>query len=760
MIGCPTCRYAGAPHANQIFAPTANHAGGTAQIYYSATNTSNPRRVKKPLIILEGLDVSRVAPRLQEEDYTVIDFIEAINNLGGANPTSYDFNAALDDAGYDIVFINYNNGSDAIPRNAALLQQVITWVNGQKQAGDAQNVVLGQSMGGLVGRYALANMVRTSVATQTRLLITHDSPHRGANIPLGIQMSAQAAGANNFNLNVFGNTIVSFNARQTIPQLNDVLNLLNEPGPTQMLINRVTDALPTVQANTFLANEYWNMVNLPSAPPYQIRATSDGSQCGVALMSPSTNLVNFSAMGFFSPIPWISNNKLKTDFTVNASANQAASQLVNLKVYSSYTILSLITINITLFQKTINGGAIPFYDGAAGGSISSSQFLGDGSGSASSSYKFLWFLEAGYSLTVKDFTFIPVPSALDLSTLDAASLTASNVDGVNPGNPSRMGRFIAQEAYTKPSTSVTANNESHVRFTARNSNWMFNEMENPAANVLHCTTECPLTGVAIAGPSPLCTTGTFTLNPTLAGSTIAWASSNTSVLTINATTGLATRVENTVAGNITATVNGCAVGLSKSVWAGSPNLTKTINGVVAGTTPVAAGNLYNLNATSTSPNTTFNYNNYTGTGNMTIDLYSPNNPATQMYVYSTSTSGSRKVKVTATNACGTYNEDFVFYLNGGALMAYPNPTTELLTLEFANPEIEESLPSQINLYSESSIEIVRSVAVTEVYNKKGFTDGNKITIDVRNLPRGIYYLHSIPAKNADMKVEKVRIKLE
>ncbi len=146
-----------------------------------------------------------------------------------------------------------------------------------------------------------------------------------------------------------------------------------------------------------------------------------------------------------------------------------------------------------------------------------------------------------------------------------------------------------------------------------------------------------------------------------AGSSAVWSAS--AGLSMNGN--LATRQNGySGAGTITATLtvpNACAaIPVKRTIWVGKPNLTKTVDGVVLGTTSVTAGGSYNLAASSSSPGTTFNYSNYAGSGNMTIDLYTPNNPTTQMYIYSNSTDGFRQVKLTGTNACGNYAEDFVF----------------------------------------------------------------------------------------------------
>lgn len=57
-----------------------------------------------------------------------------------------------------------------------------------------KNVVLGTSMGGIVSRYALGDMHAKHIVSpvsnpdhDTRIYFSHDSPHWGVNVPLGMQ---------------------------------------------------------------------------------------------------------------------------------------------------------------------------------------------------------------------------------------------------------------------------------------------------------------------------------------------------------------------------------------------------------------------------------------------------------------------------------------------------------------------------------------------------------------------------------------------
>ncbi|ODS84702.1 MAG: hypothetical protein ABS46_02945 [Cytophagaceae bacterium SCN 52-12] len=85
------------------------------------------------------------------------------------------------------------------------------------------------------------------------------------------------------------------------------------------------------------------------------------------------------------------------------------------------------------------------------------------------------------------------------------------------------------------------------------------------------------------------------------------------------------------------------------------------------------------------------------------------------------------------------------------LVAYPNPATETLTLQLS------SLPQQINLYTEASTIAVKSFNSKAINDLKSSKDGKQqVTLNVKDLPRGIYYLH---IEQKDKKTGKIRVQL-
>lgn len=144
------------------------------------------KRIKKPLIVAEGFDTGSIlSPERVGGDRSIDKFLNTVNE-------SYDLYNLLKGSNqeYDIIYIDWNNGVGDIRENAKTLEKVIDWVNQQKRLNNSTepNVLLGQSMGGLVSRYALVKMEQQNKKHDVRLFIAHDSPFQGANTPVSAQI--------------------------------------------------------------------------------------------------------------------------------------------------------------------------------------------------------------------------------------------------------------------------------------------------------------------------------------------------------------------------------------------------------------------------------------------------------------------------------------------------------------------------------------------------------------------------------------------
>jgi hypothetical protein len=94
--------------------------------------------------------------------------------------------AELQKRGYDLYYLDFHNGADYMENNAMLLVELIKRINAVKCTSE-EIVVIGASMGGQIARYALSYMEKKNMPHCTRTYLSFDSPHQGANIPLGLQ---------------------------------------------------------------------------------------------------------------------------------------------------------------------------------------------------------------------------------------------------------------------------------------------------------------------------------------------------------------------------------------------------------------------------------------------------------------------------------------------------------------------------------------------------------------------------------------------
>jgi hypothetical protein len=143
-------------------------SAGTGQAYiYLAEQHSE---LTRPVVIIEGFDIDNSI------DWPVLyDLLNRENLLEN-----------LRAAGYDAVVLDFTEAIDPIQRNAFVLTELLDRVNETKPP-EQLSVLIGASMGGLIGRYGLLWMEQENITHHVRSFLSFDTPHQGANIPLGIQ---------------------------------------------------------------------------------------------------------------------------------------------------------------------------------------------------------------------------------------------------------------------------------------------------------------------------------------------------------------------------------------------------------------------------------------------------------------------------------------------------------------------------------------------------------------------------------------------
>lgn len=100
----------------------------------------------------------------------------------------------LHDEGFDVIICQFFPPNAYVEKNAELLEQLINLVNSRKFQNDSyqENIIMGFSAGSLATRLALQKMEYKHLNANgphphTKLYISNDGEHGGANIPLGMQ---------------------------------------------------------------------------------------------------------------------------------------------------------------------------------------------------------------------------------------------------------------------------------------------------------------------------------------------------------------------------------------------------------------------------------------------------------------------------------------------------------------------------------------------------------------------------------------------
>ena len=600
---------------NGFLAPFA--ATGKVTVAYASSNFTGT--IRKPLIVIEGYDPSAAlranglsARKAPDYDYNY--FVQARESGAILTPYSLagpgdknNFNDQLSEVGeYDLIFLNFDNGTDYIQRNAFLVERLIQWVNDTKEPLNGtmqQNIVLGMSMGGLVARYALRDMEKRQAAGQaifghdTRLYISHEAPHQGANVPLGFQYLVSKLTTTNLGL---GLTAGDFS-----PALKAFASLLNEPATQQLLLYQTT------AAGTNLHNAWLNEYNNTMGYPTQCRnvATSDGSECGRPQpFGPHAELLNIQGSGLLDePYNGYANTAVfgvgltlattlgltsgglgfaialgvgtvfalgnfegKVDFVVNALPNQQRQRIYHGKFTICKEILfGLFSSCLVDYVENVDSDAsmLP-YDSAPGGLYDIDQLSGNLVGEIGSA---LPIPVTRISLQPK-FCFVPTTSALDIGggsvALGPQNLTAAYSGATPPAPPfnTPFANFIT----------ASRENLTHILWNGLNSKWAFQEMQG-APQVFSCQAFCAATPT-ISGPDVICagTGSTFTVAGLPPGTSVTWSVAAAVPYTPLASTASGYTVASTGTaglGTVQATLNSdCGTfTLAKPVAVGKPN---------------------------------------------------------------------------------------------------------------------------------------------------------------------------------------------
>ena len=766
------------------FELTASEAylGQNASLKVTFDDADDDCQIRKPLIVAEGFDVGTLLnPENQFGTNNINIFKESIqlsNNLEIKNLLSVNINDYTSQE-YDIIYVDWENGVDYLQRNALALQEVIEWVNTNKVGGE-QNIILGQSMGGVIARYALTDMENDNNNHDTKLFISHDAPQQGANVPLSFQymyrhLTNQYITASQ---TLFGGSVL-------VPLLEDefsvstYLSILDTPASRQLLkvwSDKDYSTDPTIHDDFF--NELQNL-NSNNGYPHQngIRniAISNGSECGTPLnFNPGDPLFeldynkdlsfwgdllsmiynplggtigglfldeDFFGVAALGMVPGSSNYIV--DFDANSLDNsflgshQVYKGLVRYKKKLFWVFNSQVTItSVSENQPNAVNLALDHYGGG---------FYATGSAIDTN------ILPSGLSIDVKDnFSFIPTTSALDIGGGDVALFDPdyrNSYVGANPPSGSKSSPFANfVTAFSNPDTN---NNERHLEFNKRNGDWLAKEIIGNNIDFSDCSYLC---SGNIQGSTAVCSTSNFSI--TGQTNSVSWTIEPSNAGTIN--------VSPTDPNNISLTRNtnfyGNAVltAFVTTEKCGSGEITKEVElGTPTTSQNVTMNGPNNLNPGQTG---TYSYNTSYFNNASSFDwvLFSNTLPNAQQYfdlnIVSHGTffvtpdldvpGGDYVVQARIENACGFYTISKtisveegdgtpVLYSNSYLYKIYPNPSSSYFNVGLVDSD--QQPVSSNGIYGEL-------LDLNGLFVRNITISNNQAQVDASNLDQGVYIL--------------------
>ncbi|UCS94337.1 T9SS type A sorting domain-containing protein [Echinicola marina] len=177
---------------------------GRADIFYR-DGAGSEEYLRKPLILVEGFESARTESRDNDkcdgggcggnnwQSFTTGEFKYGDLPQLAKAPVMID---SLLANGYDVIYFDIKSNRRQIEKNGNLLINLIQKVNQELKQNSSQEeiVVVAASMGSLIGRYAIRKIEMFNCCHNVRTYLSFDGPHRGANIPLGLQEFVYALG--------------------------------------------------------------------------------------------------------------------------------------------------------------------------------------------------------------------------------------------------------------------------------------------------------------------------------------------------------------------------------------------------------------------------------------------------------------------------------------------------------------------------------------------------------------------------------------
>lgn len=573
--------------------------------------------INNPLIVVEGFDIGNLFDPENEYGNTNIESFRDIVQSGSTELNNLLFSSNRE---YDLIYVDWVNGMDYMERNAFALEEAIKWVNSIKQ-GNEPNVVLGQSMGGVVARFALTNMENHNENHDTNLFISHDAPQQGAMVPDSYQhmyrhITNQYIKVSN---GWFGSALVKLVDDDFINMANGVSGLLNQPAAKQLLKVWIDD---NHNYNSTEHNNFYTMLrqmNSNSGYPTLTRniSLSNGSECGTTQNGVELNshLIDFHFRdkptfigglwrSIISPLAGIFGGLLFEDwnfvsagfvglistdheYTADLEAkvmkdNGLAGNIYHAKFRYRFKVFGVFRGRSTFFHVNKNGRSYNPYEYYSGGNF---QLYNENDPVESAKFG----NTNKYTLSVSPrFGFIPTVSGLDIGGyahhIPRSEYLSQHI-GENPPSGTLSSPFDNFSTdFNK--TNHNHHNYRHITFNPRNGKWLANELNqarNQTTNYTYTNCEFFCDG-SIFGADAICGNNEYTYSiPQITNATISWSAPGLTILSGQGTSSVTVKSNGTSGTKtIKVTINSTECGykiIEKQVHVGVPTMSGEIEGV-------------------------------------------------------------------------------------------------------------------------------------------------------------------------------------
>lgn len=284
---------------------------GYAHVFKPAVQNNNVSTTAEPIVYLPGFDINLadlIENSSTNEQGTRAGAVKSIRELvftQSPHPTSRHpqlLESLVNDYGHTLVVLEYENDQAGVEHNAQAVEAVLTDprlpVMKSYQSTGTRSLLLGWSMGGLIGRYALTKMESEGVEHNIGLYISYDAPHQGANLPLSFEAFVAlmrqiiAEQSSTPNLATFDNLLnaaqTKYNSLSGSEMLKPYLGIPKNASVLNTLRNRY-DLIYNDSANSAAGEAFYSVRNqLSTLGQYPTRLKKIGISNGNFLGNPLT----------------------------------------------------------------------------------------------------------------------------------------------------------------------------------------------------------------------------------------------------------------------------------------------------------------------------------------------------------------------------------------------------------------------------------------------------------------------------------------